>query len=356
MTPVYFGTMPAGSMPGDPGKGVHIADFDPASGVLTLLQTVENPRGPSYLARHPTLPMLYAAEALLEEDRRDVGGLSTYAIDPKSGELTFRQRRSSGSVGATHVRVDPDGHFVFVASLRGHSLTVFPLDGQGQPGEPLSIMQFEGGGPHPRQADAMIHCAVVDPSGKFVLACDLGSDKIRVFRYDAAQGALTPAERPFAQLSSGAGPRHIKFHPRLPVAYVTNELDATVSVFAFSPESGTLSILQTIDPKPVPTGGKATCSELAFDAQGSQVFVAVRGDDVLASYAIDPITGRLTFLEHAPAGGANPMAMSVDPSDRYLLVANRSSASVRVFDITGAKLRMLDGHLGIVNPSCVLFG
>ncbi len=355
MTRVYFGTISGGVLPGDPGKGVHVAEFDPSRGSFDLLQTIENPRGPSYLARHPTLPVLYAAELILEEDRRDVGGIAVYWIDRDSGRLIFRQRRSPETTGSTHVRVDPSGRFVFVSSLRGAGLTVFPVDGDGMLGAPIAVHRFAGGGPHPRQTGAMIHCSVIDPSGQYLLATDLGSDRILVFRFDPLTGALSPALRPFAQTSSGSGPRHVKFHPTLPVAYVTNELDATVSVFTFSREGGALSILQTIDPKPTPSGGKATCSELAFNSRGTEVFVAVRGDDVLAHYDVDPTSGRLSFREHLSSGGANPMAMSVDPSDRYLLVANRSSASVRVFDIAGPKLRMVVEHLGIVSPSCVLF-
>jgi 6-phosphogluconolactonase len=58
----------------------------------------------------------------------------------------------------------------------------------------------------------------------------------------------------------------------------------------------------------------------------------------LSAYAIDPITAKLTLLNQQPSGGGDPSYVSLDPNDRYLLVANYLGGSAAVFALrpTGA--------------------
>ena len=47
---------------GEDRVGITVLDLDMASGALTQIQTVRGLRNPTFLAMHPTLPLLYAAE------------------------------------------------------------------------------------------------------------------------------------------------------------------------------------------------------------------------------------------------------------------------------------------------------
>jgi 6-phosphogluconolactonase len=66
----------------------------------------------------------------------------------------------------------------------------------------------------------------------------------------------------------------------------------------------------------------------------------------VSAFAIDPVTGKLTFLNEVPSGGAGPAHLAVDKTGRYLLVANYGGGSVAVFPI------LKDGRLG--EPSALV--
>ena len=89
-----------------------------------------------------------------------------------------------------------------------------------------------------RQKGPHAHCIVLDPANRFAYACDLGTDKIMIFRFDKRRGKLIPNESPWVQAKPGAGPRHLTFHPAGKYAYVINELHATVTAFAVDPRQG----------------------------------------------------------------------------------------------------------------------
>ena len=48
---------------GEANVGISVFDLDMTSGALTPIQAVRGLRNPSFLAIHPTLPLLYAADA-----------------------------------------------------------------------------------------------------------------------------------------------------------------------------------------------------------------------------------------------------------------------------------------------------
>jgi 6-phosphogluconolactonase len=60
----------------------------------------------------------------------------------------------------------------------------------------------------------------------------------------------------------------------------------------------------------------------------------------VSAFAIAPGTGKLTFLNEVPSGGAGPCHLTVDKTGRYVLVANYGGGSLAVFPILN------DGRLG----------
>ena len=101
----------------------------------------------------------------------------------------------------------------------------------GSLGEATATVQFSGSGPNPeRQEGPHAHMVMPSPDGGFILAVDLGTDRLMAFRLDRERGTLSPADPPWTQLPPGAGPRHLAFHPHRPFAYVISELRSTVTV------------------------------------------------------------------------------------------------------------------------------
>ena len=71
-----------------------------------------------------------------------------------------------------------------------------------------------------------------------------------MFRLDAANGKLVPNDPPSVATRKRAGPRHIAFHPEMPLAYVVNELDSTVVTYRFDPQRGSLQAIQILPSTP----------------------------------------------------------------------------------------------------------
>ena len=84
-----------------------------------------------------------------------------------------------------------------------------------------------------------------------------------VFRLDAANGKLTPNDPPFVATRAGAGPRHIAFHPKMPLAYVINELGSSVATYRFDPQRGSLQPIQILPSTPADYTGNNHGAEIA---------------------------------------------------------------------------------------------
>ena len=85
--------------------------------------------------------------------------------------------------------------------------------------------------------------------------------------------------------------------------------------------------------------------------------VRTAGHDSLVVYAVDESTGRLSFVEHHSCLGRTPRDFAVDPSGRFLLVANQNSDAVVVLRIDPKSGKLTDAgkHAEIGTPMCVKF-
>jgi 6-phosphogluconolactonase len=169
---------------------------------------------------------------------------------------------------------------------------------------------------------------VPSPDRSFILAVDLGTDRLMAFRLDLERGKLIPADHPWTQLPPGSGPRHLAFHPHRPFTYVISELQSTVTVFHSMERQGALEAVQTISTLPEDFKGANLGAEINVAPSGRFVYASNRGDDSLAIYAVDQETGVLALIGHTSTQGVGPRDFTIDPSGRLLLVANQDTDTV----------------------------
>jgi 6-phosphogluconolactonase len=318
-------------------EGIYVYRMDQATGVLSHLQTLTGPGtdNASFLALHPARRFLYACNET--EPTEGLGpGVSAFAIDGRDGMLSFLNRLTSHGVSPCYVTVDPTGRWMLVANFRTGVVAVYPIREDGRLGEASCIVQHEGRSVHTRQQGPHAHSVVIDPTGKRVLAADLGADRVFVHRLDLESGILAPEETPFAQVSTGAGPRHISFHPSGRFVYVNNEIDSTLSAFAYDVERGTLQILDTRSTLPDDVFGQAAGNHTAqglVHPNGRFVYVSNRGHDSIAMFEIDGETGRPRPLGWEPTQGKTPRNFNIDPSGRFLYAGNSGSDTIVTFRI-----------------------
>lgn len=339
---VYVGTFT-----GETGaEGISVLDLDQATGELSHVQTAAGPISPSFLALHPTGHFLYAVERQWTLDRTDVGAVGAFAVEATTGRITALNRQPSGGASPAHVSVHASGRFAFAAHYASGQVAVLPISDDGRLGAATHVVQHEGRGPDPaRQEGPHAHFVLPDPSGRLVLACDLGIDRVQIYRLDHEAGRLEPAPLAYAQVSSGAGPRHLAFHPFGLFVYVINELDSTISTFAFDPDRGALRIVQTVSTLPDGYTGTSHTAQILVHPSGRFVYGSNRGHDSIAVFAVDAEGGRLSLVGHEPSGGKTPRNFTIDPAGELLLAANQQSGTIVTFRIDGTSGRLAPtGH------------
>jgi 6-phosphogluconolactonase len=330
---VYFGTFT-----NETSKGIYVSRLDTDTGKLTVPELAAAIPNPNFLAVSPNDRFLYAAT---REDA--VGGtVSVFTRDDRSGKLALLEQKSSGGAGPCHVSVDATGEAVLVANYGGGSVKSFhvSLDGKLNDG---TFIQHEGHSVNVnRQAGPHAHCIMPAPAGRFALACDLGTDKVMIYKLDSTNAMLAANDPAFATVPPGSGPRHVVFSPDGKAAYVINEMACTVTTFAWDALTGKLDARATIPLLPPGVGitNTFTAAEIAVRQDGRFVYATVRGHDSVSVLAVDGKSGSLSLVENLPCGGKTPRGMGIDPTGSWLVVANQKSETVTVFGIDAATGRL----------------
>lgn len=356
---LYIGTYTAQSRLGRRSEGIYRFRFDPTTGALAPAGVTADIANPTWLTLHPNGRVLYAASEVREHGQRSGGAAVAYARDAQTGELTRLNDSLTMGAGPCHLNVHPGGRLLFAANYVSGSLAVIPLREDGSV-EPASQVIQHAGAPGPvadRQEGPHAHCVALDPTGRYLLAADLGLDQVLVYRIDLAGQRLAPADPPAVNLRPGAGPRHLAFHPNGRWLYVTGELDSTLTVFSWDAGQGRLEHVQVIGTLPDGWTGINYPAEVTVAATGRFVYMSNRGHDSIAVFAADPATGKLTPAGHAPTQGAFPRHFALDPTGAFLVAANQNSDNVVVFRVDGETGQLAPtGHAVIAPmPVCVRF-
>jgi 6-phosphogluconolactonase len=339
-------------------EGIYLYRLNLSSGELRHFATTRNVVNPSFLALTPSRHYLYAVNEVGDFAGRRSGAVSAFAVDQITGELHLLNQKPSWGADPCYVDVDAEGRFVLIANYTGGSVTVFPVQGDGTLGESTDMKQYQGSSVNrERQQGPHAHCIVLDPTNRFAYSCDLGTDKIMIFRFDARNGKLLPNEQPWVQTRPGAGPRHLAFYPGGKYVFVLSELHSTVTAFARDPHRGTLQELQTLTTLPKDFKGQNTSADIHVSPSGRFLYCSNRGHDSIAIFKIDARSGALTSVGHEPTRGMTPRNFAIDPTGTFLLVANQKSDNIVTFrlDQKTGRLSSTGQAVQVPSPVCLKF-
>jgi len=346
----YVGSF-ATSTRGAHGEGLSVYAIDASTGRWSRVQLLSSVVNPGYLALDPRRPVLYAVQPVANE-------VSAFAIDDRSGELTLINRQPSGGNDPSHLAIDPAGRFLVAANYVAGTVEVLPVNADGSLGAPTDVVATKGElGPHrTEQPGPHPHQCPFDPSGRFVVVPDKGFDRLFVFTIDSATGRLVPADPPSARTRSGAGPRHIAFHPRLPYAWVINELDSTVTAYRFG-QTGALEAIQIVPSLPSTFTGDSTGAAIIVSPSGRFVYASNRGHDSVAIFRVDESNGMLSPVGWESTKGSTPRFIGLTPAGTRLVAANQRSDSIVEFRVDQAAGTLsATGQVVKVNtPVCIVF-
>lgn len=322
------------------GDGISGYRMNAATGAWHRIQHVGGLVNPSWLLTNRGGSVLYSLHA-------DGDYACSYRIDRATGRLTPLNRAATGGRNGVSAKLDATGKFLIVANYASGGVCVLPVEADGSLGDAVQIVDLPG---EPRerhrighQGTSHPHDIVFDPSGRFVVVPDKGLDRVFVFKFDSRRGRLSPAGTGYVDARSGAGPRHVAFHPNQPFAWVLNELDSTLTSCHWNPARGILEPFDVTSTLPGDFTGDNQAAEIEFVAATGILYASNRGHESIAMFRINRKTGVPRLIGWQPTGGNYPRFFGIDPTRRFLYAANMISGTIKRFD--------MDARTGALQPS-----
>ncbi|MDI9335558.1 MAG: lactonase family protein [Gammaproteobacteria bacterium] len=381
----YIGTYTDGGKPWRGGRGLGVHQFvvnqktgalssiaEEPLAVLSALGDTAKQRNPAALARHPKLPLLYAANEF------ETGSVSVFRIK-ENGALSFVSEMPCGGKGPCYVSVHPDGRFLFTANYFSGDVSVIALqtDGtfdinrtlvvyqdvdacgvatpckHGADVVPAMAKSHEGfatsdhDGPH-------AHMVQSDPEGNFVLVADLGLDRLIAYKFDRNSGILSQPTSVAVSESSGA--RHFVFHPNGKWIYLVNEEASSIAFIRYSARDGALELIRETSALPNGYKGTSYASSICMLPDGKHFVSLNRLHDSLSIFTINAQSGEPTLLRQEWTRGNYPRSCKLDPSGKFLYVChNKQSDNVTIFRVRGGDVQFTGQFVAVGSASDIAF-
>ena len=346
---VYIGTYTGGK-----SQGIYKARFDTTNGKLSRPELAATTKNPTFLALDQVGKVLYAVGETDTFKDQPTGAVSAWSIEPKSGNLKLINEQPSRGTGPCHLALDTSRKCVLVANYGSGSIAALPVEAGGKVGAEAAFVQHSGSSVNPnRQAGPHAHVITPDPLNRFALTCDLGLDKVLVYKLDPTKPSLTLNSS--ASVKPGAGPRHLAFSAGA-WAYVINEMGSSLTVFEWDAARGSLKEIQTVSSLPPDFKGHNSGAEVAVHPSGKFVYGSNRGHDSIAVFAVEK-DGKLKLLQHESTQGKNPRHFAIDPTGKWLLAENQNSDSIVIFSLDPAtgRLKPSGQKVEVGSPVCLVF-
>lgn len=360
---VWFGTY-TGKPPR--GNGIYVSRYDEITGEISRPKLATKIKNPSFLVVHPTLSIVYAVSEIADLNGKPTGGIISFVVDMRSGQLTQQSVQPSQGKGPCHLSLDATGKSLLAANYGSGSVICLGINDDGSllppvattQDKPGGFIQHAGTGPNKsRQQGPHGHSMNATSTGKFAISCDLGADKVFVHKLDVPTAVITAHNSTPTQ--PGGGPRHFALHPRLPFGYANNELDMTVTAFRFDAVEGNLQKIHSAStiPDSIQERTGFSTAEIAIHPSGKFLYVSNRGHDSIALFGINEQSGKLSLKSVEPTRCQTPRHFAIAPDGKRLYAAGQASGTITAFTIDSetGKLSFTKRMLKVPKPVCIVF-
>jgi len=299
----------------DADKQIAVYKLDSVSGKLEFIQKASTNGSVGSLASSRSNLFLYAA-------LRSTNEVATYGIDSLTGKLRYIQRVS---VTDNPVYICPDNtnNFLLTAYFTAGKMAIYPITGD-------SLIEATPTVNHVIGSEA--HYIHPDAQNKFIYVALRGSDRVMQYSFDETSGTVNSLSPEYASSETGAGPRHMFFHPSLPCVYVVNEMGNTVTKYSHNSTSGILEMVNSISTLPSDWTGSNTTADIHITPDGKYLYASNRGHNSIAGYSIDNISGNLDFLGCYPTE-PTPREFDIDPSGKFIIAGGQGSGKLVSYSI-----------------------
>ncbi len=332
-------------------QGIYVYRFDATSGKLEKLSNTDSIVNPSFLVVAPNGKFVYACT---ESRPPRPGSISAFSFDATSGKLHFLNKQSSGGENPVYVDVHKNGEWVVNGNYTGGNLAALKISKDGSLQLPLQPIMHEGKSIHPtRQLKPHVHSTVFSPDYNYVFVPDLGIDKVNVYSFSKRkdQPLKSKSEEP---TTPGSGPRHFTFHPNGRFAFLVEEMSGTVVAYRY--KKGKLTKLERLVTHPPEIKEGYGSADIHTSPDGKYLYVSNRGNEnTITIFSINPSTGKLTLKGIQSTLGKTPRNFVIDPTGKFLLVANQATGNIVVFrrDPETGMLTPISEEIKLPEPTCL---
>lgn len=309
------------------GNGLFVFDLNKEAGTFKLLSEADAGPSPSYFCISKKRDLIYAANEVMNFKGENGGAVTTMKYNPVNGSIEKIKDLLVPSGGPCFISLSPGEDYLLLANYSSSSIAVVKLDGNGIPKQVTDSITYEvidGKVSHP-------HMIAFDPAGKKVYLTDLGLDRIVIYDFDAATGKLKQSANGIVNFQKGSGPRHFVFNSIGTKMYVICELNSTISVFDADTKGG-LKMIQTITTLATDFKNENSCADIHLGKGEHFLYGSNRGENTIVTYKVET-DGKIAPAGRTMCGGNWPRNFVIDPTGKFMLVANQKSGNMMLFKI-----------------------
>ena len=330
-------------------NGIYVYDFNTQTAEFKLKSTSERVINPSYLTVSEDSKYIYSVN-----ENGSKSTVSSFAFTAKSGAMQLLHQQDAR--GADPCYIINDAKNVIVANYSGGSISVFGkgLDGNITPAK--QVIQHKGKSINAqRQESSHVHMVQFTPDKQYVLANDLGTDYIYLYKYHPNAVDKVLEIKDSIAVKSGSGPRHLTFSKDGKLAYLLQELDGSLTVFQY--KKRTLKKIQKTQVVASDFKGQISAADIHVTPNGKFVYATNRGTaNTISCFEIQK-NGFLKLVETQSTLGQGPRNFTIDPTGKFLLVAHQYSNEVVIFNIDADTGKLTDSgkRIQLCAPVCLVF-
>ena len=330
-------------------KGIYVYEFDSKTGVFGFKSSTENILNPSYLTISNDTKFVYSVS---EKDKKSTA--SAFKFDSKSGKIDLIN--SEFSKGQNGCYIINDEKNIITANYSSGSISVFGKNRDGSIAEVKQVVQHTGKSINEKRQDAPhAHMVFFSPDKKYVLANDLGTDKVYVYQYDKNSSSTNLVLKSDVEVKPGSGPRHLIFSKEGEYVYVLQELDGTITSFQYAK-----GILKKVSETTVVASdfkGDVGAADIHISPDGKFLYATNRGTaNDISAFKIEK-NGILKFVQRTSTLGKGPRNFAIDPTGNYLLVGHQYSNDIVIFkrDKKTGSITATGKKIELCSPVCLVF-
>lgn len=332
-TSLYVGTYTDGD-----SEGIYQFQFNTETGVLSNKSLAATSKNPSFLSCSPDKKNIYAV------NETDQGNVSSFKVEEK-GKLTLLTTVKSHGAAPCHISINETGDKAVVSNYTGGNISIYTINKDGSINDASQTFNH-----NTDEKTAHAHSAKFYKDQLYV--ADLGMNA--VYQYQLTDNSYSLTSPAIVKTIGNPGPRHFSLSNDGEFIYIINEYGSSItSVKKTTNGFEEIDSDSTLDDN---YKGKNSCADIHLSKDERFLYGSNRGENSIAVFKRNPSDGTIEKTQNISVHGDWPRNFTLDPTGKFVLVANQKSHNISVFkiDAENGKLTFLHST-DLPSPVCLLF-